>query len=202
MKSLEQIYSERFNKVLLTLSKNIEDEIKVTLDGIPRIDKISARAKSIDRFLAKASKLEKGELKYNDPINQIQDQIGARIVTFYSEDVEYVSKLVSKYYQPIEIRNHIPDSEKEFGYFGKHFIFIIPEQLIPPKISSKLLPNFFELQVVTLFQHAWSEAEHDLCYKPTCELSKEHLRKVAFTAAQAWGADMIFNDLQKELRII
>lgn len=32
---------------------------------------------------------------------------------------------------------------------------------------------FFELQIKTLFQHAWSEAEHDLGYKPSTVLSSD-----------------------------
>lgn len=199
MNSLKDIYTERFNKALIPISIGLESELRETLKNFPRIDKITARSKSIDRFLEKAAKIENGLPKYDDPINQIQDQVGARVVTFYLEDVNVVSDYVRKYYRPIEIKKHIPDSEKEFGYFGKHFIFLIPEGLKPTKISSNLSPNFFELQVVTLFQHAWAEAEHDISYKPFFKLSSEQLRKIAFTAAQAWGADMIFDELQKEM---
>lgn len=64
------------------------------------------------------------------------------------------------------------------------------------KDAEDCLPEFFELQIKTLFQHAWSEAEHDLAYKPELgELDEVELRKLAFTAAQAWGADEIFEDL-------
>jgi ppGpp synthetase/RelA/SpoT-type nucleotidyltranferase len=47
-------------------------------------------------------------------------------------------------------------------------------------------PQFFELQVKTLFQHAWSEAEHDLAYKPSEPITPHQQRQIAFTAAQAW----------------
>lgn len=49
------------------------------------------------------------------------------------------------------------------------------------------------------FQHAWSEANHDLAYKPTGELTDDQQRLFAFTAAQAWGADRIFPELRAEL---
>lgn len=58
--------------------------------------------------------------------------------------------------------------------------------------------SFFELQIKTLFQHAWSESEHDLGYKPTTTLSSDQKRRLAFTAAQAWGADQIFDELFKQ----
>jgi putative GTP pyrophosphokinase len=50
--------------------------------------------------------------------------------------------------------------------------------------------------VKTLFQHAWSEADHDVGYKPgSIPLTPEEKRKLAYTSAQAWGADQIFDEL-------
>ncbi len=89
----------------------------------------------------------------------------------------------------------VPDSIKEFGYEGQHYIFFLPEAIIPNSDFKDNLPPFFELQIKTLFQHAWSEAEHDIGYKPTVKMTSDDKRKIAFTAAQAWGADRIFNEL-------
>ena len=62
-----------------------------------------------------------------------------------------------------------------------------------------MLPGFFELQIKTLFQHAWAEADHDLGYKPgTVPLTSAQRRKIAFTSAQAWGADHMFDELFRE----
>jgi GTP pyrophosphokinase len=55
------------------------------------------------------------------------------------------------------------------------------------------------LQIKTLFQHAWSEANHDLGYKPAlAPVGVEDERRLAFTSAQAWGADHIFDELYSE----
>lgn len=197
-KSLREIYTDRYNSVLINLSKSLELDIKKLMTGRRRIDKISVRPKSIERFLTKAKKLKDGKKKYIDPINQIQDQIGTRIVNLYLSDIEETSKFICKYYRPIEISLIVPDTEKEFDYFGKHFILLIPDHLKPEGKLLKKTPNFFELQVVTLFQHAWAEANHDLGYKPEAPLTKDQIRKIAFTAAQAWGADLIFDELQRE----
>lgn len=145
----------------------------------------------------KAHKLkEGGDPKYTDPLSEIQDQVGVRIVTFYSSDVERISKIVEKYFRPVESKTLIPDSNWEFGYFGKHYVLLIPRDVIDPNWDKKLIPNFFELQIKTLFQHAWSEANHDLGYKPGGrQLTGEELRYLAFTSAQAWGADKIFDEL-------
>ena len=52
------------------------------------------------------------------------------------------------------------------------------------------MPKFFELQIKTLFQHAWSEAEHDLGYKEDKHLNLDQKRRLAFTSAQAWGGPL------------
>jgi ppGpp synthetase/RelA/SpoT-type nucleotidyltranferase len=196
--TLEKSYTDRFIH-LQGIANLIEADLKRTLERLPHIDRISARPKSIKSFLNKAAKIENGRPKYSDPINDIQDQVGARIIVFYLEDVEAVTIEIEKYNQHIEKRNVVPDSEKEFGYFGKHFIFMLNKELKPMGVDEDELPAVFELQIKTLFQHAFSEGSHDLAYKPSTRLSKDQQRKVAFTAAQAWGGDKIFQELHDEL---
>jgi ppGpp synthetase/RelA/SpoT-type nucleotidyltranferase len=196
MNELEKTYRERFAAVLEPLSAAIERHIRDHVGSEPRIDRISARAKSVDRFLQKAQAVKDGQPKYPDPLRQIQDQIGARIITFYRSDVDRLAGVVERYYRPIESQDVVPDSEWEFGYFGRHYVLLIPSDVIDPSIDRTLIPEFFELQVKTLFQHAWSEANHDLGYKPgAVPLNSDAKRRLAFTSAQAWGADRIFNDL-------
>jgi len=60
--------------------------------------------------------------------------------------------------------------------------------------------EFFELQVCTLFQHAWAQANHDLGYKAKEEIAEEERKLMAWAAAQAWGADRIFNELWRMRR--
>jgi putative GTP pyrophosphokinase len=195
MTSLKETYALRREKVLVPLAARIEDHLKNLFGSLARIDRISARAKSVDRFLGKAAKVEDGKPKYEDPLNQIQDQVGARIVTFYPSDVERVRLEIEKYFKYIESQRIVPESEKEFGYEGRHFILFVPEDLIDDTVNRDESVELFELQIKTLFQHAWSEAEHDLGYKPSVKLTSDQHRRLAFTAAQAWGADQIFDEM-------
>lgn len=199
MTSLKETYTLRRDKILVPLAARIEDHLKNLLGSFARIDRISARAKSVERFLGKAAKLEDGKPKYEDPLNQIQDQVGARIVTFYASDVERIRLEVEKYFKYIESQKIVPESEKEFGYEGRHFILFVPEDLIDDTVSRDESVDLFELQIKTLFQHAWSEAEHDLGYKPSVKLTSDQKRRPAFTAAQAWGADQIFDEMFRQI---
>lgn len=197
--TVRQEYSRRFDGLLQRLATGIENQIREYLNGVPRIDRIGARAKSIDRFVAKSEKVENGQLKYSDPLSQIQDQVGARIITFYLSDVEVVSEVIERYLRPVESKMLIPESEWEFGYFGKHYILFTPTDVIDADMDRADVPDFFELQIKTLFQHAWSEANHDLGYKPGANpLTADEIRRMAFTAAQSWGADRLFNELFQE----
>lgn len=200
MATLEQEYTERHTNVLTPLASRLELFLKKLFKDTPRIDRIGARPKAIVSFLGKAAKtLDDGTLKYTDPLNQIQDQLGARVVGLYLSDVEQLAAVVTRYFRAIETRTVVPDSESEFGYFGKHFILILPSDLYDDAVPKTSDPPFFELQIKTVFQHAWGEAEHDLGYKTPAQLSSDHKRRIAFCSAQAWGADRIFNELYGEL---
>jgi putative GTP pyrophosphokinase len=199
MTTLAETFAQRREHVLLPLASRIETHLKTLFDGFPRIDRISARAKSVDRFIGKALKEHNGEPKYDDPLNQIQDQVGARIVTFYTSDVETVRLEIEKYFKYIESKKIVPESESEFGYEGRHFILFVPTDILDETLNSAESVEFFELQIKTLFQHAWSESEHDLGYKPSSKLTGDQKRRLAFTAAQAWGADRIFDEMYRQI---
>ena len=189
---IKKQYEERY-EILSDLSQRLELLLTENIT-CPRIDDIACRAKSVQSFVTKAfSKRKDGSVKYTKPLQEIQDQIGARIVTFYKSDVEVLKAEVYELFRGIEQEHHIPKREDQFGYEGLHFILHFPHELVP-KEYKEYAPQFFELQIKTLFQHAWSEAEHDLGYKGR-GLNSDAKRKLAFTAAQAWGADEIFNEL-------
>ncbi len=180
-------------------SKAVEEMVKEALQGVDRIDRVTSRVKSIDRFVAKASKLEDGKMKYSHPCTEIQDLIGVRAIVLFLEDVKVVSEKVGNYFRRIEARDLKPENTNEFSYFGWHAVLFIPDDC-KPRTPIPGDPKYFELQVKTVFQHAWSETEHDLGYKPMSgELDDSLKRNVAFAASLAWGADRAFQDVRDSL---
>ena len=161
--SLKDTYAHRFTAALEPAARALQVLLSNYCSDLPRVDRITVRPKSITSFLEKAETNAAGQLKYSDPLSQIQDQIGARIVTFYLGDVDATVARIRKYINPIEITTIVPDSESEFGYFGRHLILLMPTDIAATiERAAELLPPFFELQVKTLYQHAWAEANHDL----------------------------------------
>lgn len=191
--NLKDIYKARKEEYLQDITLRLEEHVKqiffVELRE-KRIDRIIGRAKTVESFIQKA----KSDI-YSDPLNEIQDQIGIRIITFFLSDVDRISDNINSYFRHIEEKFIEPKNATEFGYFGKHFILFIPSDVLFLEEEKRNCPKFFELQIKTLYQHAWSESNHDLGYKGKYTLDDLEKRKIAFTAAQSWGADMIFNEL-------
>lgn len=185
--------------ILVGVASSLQEYLKKLAQGLPRVDSIVARAKDPDRYFAKAMKTDdKGNLKYPAPLYGIQDQIGARITVLYLSDVERIRLHLIDFMNFIEEASKSPMDDDAFGYVGHHFIFQTPDDIIPDEQKNDI-PEFFELQIKTLFQHAWSETSHDIGYKAPRELTSDERRQMAFTAAQAWGADKIFEELSQNL---
>jgi putative GTP pyrophosphokinase len=123
--------------------------------------------------------------------------LGARIIILFQDDIDATEDIVLRYFAKAEQIAKEPESDWAFGYFGVHFLLPTPIEVLPPDVDPDNAPRLFELQVRTLFQHAWAETNHDLGYKPDTPLSSEQTRKLAFTSAQSWGADKMFNELHK-----
>jgi len=197
--TLADVYQRHYDNILSPIARDLAIYLQGLMHEQPRIDRVTARAKSVVSFVNKATKIEAGKRKYESPLLEIQDQVAARIVTFYLSDVERVQQVVSGYFGAIEDSKREPESPSEFSYEGHHYVLFLPEEALR-SVDRRLAPKVFELQIKTLFQHAWSEGAHDLIYKSLVPLTREHLRRAAFTAAQAWGADRIFNELSVELQ--
>jgi putative GTP pyrophosphokinase len=164
------------------------------------IDKIATRVKSCKSFLDKAGKVVDNNLKYPKPFQEIQDIIGARIVVYYKSDIEPISRIVEKAFNPVERHQLIPEDENEFGYEGLHYVLFLPPSIAGQYRNIPNIPTFFELQIKTLYQHAWAQAEHGLGYKPGVQIDRDTKRKLAFVAAQSWGADEMLESLYQQVR--
>ncbi len=196
--SIRDEYIARY-PILVEAATKLQDFLRGIVSNFTRIDSVTARAKAPDRYFAKAIKTDgAGNPKYSNPRYGIQDQIGARINVLYLSDVEHIRLHVSKFLRHVEETPKHPDNDAEFGYVGYHFIMRMPDDVICDG-QEEVVPEFFELQIKTLFQHAWSETHHDLGYKSPRPLTSDERRHIAFTAAQAWGADKIFQELASKV---
>ena len=199
MSGLITEYTRRFNEILEPAAAELKTHLDEVFEDDPRVCFRCTRAKKIDRFMDKANRDIEGEKKYDDPINQIQDQIGGLLVTRFITEVEELKSVVEDNFTRIEKQMHEPESDFEFGYMGAHYILFLPTE-VTSRFPDYDGPDFFELQIKTLFQYAWSETNHAVAYKRFDELNREQRRKTAYIAAQAWGADRGVSELNEDLK--
>lgn len=188
---------------LESINSFLFDNIKDTLNNCRNVDLISFRVKTVKSFSEKINSLDANQrLKYSNPFREMQDIIGGRVVVYYKSDFQQIITELEKNYTRVEKKEIVPDDEKEFGYEGIHYIFFIPNHIYNPYRDNNNIPYFFEFQIKTLYQHAWAQSEHGLGYKPGVELPKNIKRKLAFLAAQSWGADEILSELVENINVL
>lgn len=199
MRDLTSIYTERFNVVLQRLDEKLCEFLLEVFESHEFVARIFTRPKKIASFLKKAEQQDDaGNAKYKDPLTEIQDQLGALVITRFLSDIPRVERLIDSTFRRIEISAKEPQSAAEFGYIGKHYVLFLPTD-ITTHFQNEDHPVFFELQIKTLFQYAWSETNHKLFYKNKSDLSTDQKRRMAFVAAQAWGADVLIDEMKIDL---
>jgi ppGpp synthetase/RelA/SpoT-type nucleotidyltranferase len=195
---LAALYAERFD-LLAAASITLETRLAEQLAGLPHIDRVSFRAKGADSFLTKVTEAH-ADNPYAEPLLEVEDQVAGRVLVLFADDEDAVTQAATQLFNPVEAIRHAPTKDAEFGYESFHSVFSIPDWALPEGWSARDdLPTMFELQIRTLFQHAYAEPQHDLGYKPSAPLTSNEKRELAWIAAGAWGADQALVRVRKQL---
>lgn len=195
---LRAAYEERLS-LLQGLATNLERETRRQFDGVPHIDRISFRAKGAESFLDKVLE-RRVDPPYEEPLIEVEDQVGGRVLVFFVSDVDPAREQAERLFTPVEAVLRRPESYNVFDYESFHAIYGIPPPIKPAGWDERNdLPRTFELQIRTLFQHAYAEPQHDLAYKPETRPSDEIRRELAWVAASSWGGDQALERVRVEL---
>ena len=189
--NLKKLYSAR-QAVLTKLCQQLEQETRDALVDVPHIDRISFRVKGLNSFVKKAE--DPKNKFYKDPLAEIEDQIAGRIITFFLSDIPIVkARLTDGTFATVENWTRRPERDAEFGYESEHLILIIPPHLKPKEWQMhRRMTATFELQIRTIFMHAYAEPQHDIAYKAAKDLPKDIRRELGWIAASSWGADQAY----------
>lgn len=153
------------------------------------------RLKNEQSFINKA--LYRGK-RYDNPMVQIEDKVGTRVVVLVTDIVDRVSKDLKTYDQwnikesktKHEIFGEVPD---KFGYQSIHYIVTPKDNCCNfASGSSRLEQLACEIQVRTLLQHAYAEISHDNVYKGPYKNDPVILRQLAKSMALMEAADDYF----------
>ncbi len=198
----EDLLKREYNKRrtnLVKIERKIIEELNEDLEGIEYVDGVYGRVKSKKSFITKVLKNKKN---YRNPFRDVEDMIGIRILVLFPTVSGFVSTRIKDGIFPAVEHEYMHEkSEKAFGYEGYQSIHSIPESYIEANQFDDL-PRVFELQVRTLFQHAWAETEHEINYKRRMKFPSqqefEYKRSFAWLSASCWGSDKILDGLYEK----
>jgi len=165
---------------------------------------IAWRGKSVASFAAKTTKAVDGVPLYPDPLRDIPDQIGTRIITYVTSDVTAAADLIRDQLGVVgdlDLGQQVVE-EGRFGYVSRHlqvdldpiWLGTLPAELVP--VGSA------QVQIRTVLQHAWAEYEHDIRYKGTVPdgLTSELNRRFTLAAGLLELADREFEIIRNRMR--
>ena len=176
----------------LPLFEKMQEEVTQQLrDALARngliVTAVEARIKTEESL---AGKLALKGSKYAT-LSDITDILGARIVTFYTDDVDRIAAIAEQLFE-IDWTNSV-DKRKlheldSFGYNSLHYICRLPGY-----------DYRFELQLRTTLQHAWASINHDIGYKTGVEIPHDYLRRINRLAGILEMVDDEFSRIRTEI---
>lgn len=134
------------------------------------VHSIESRAKKVSSFAAKASRPSADDPsapKYADPLEEITDLSGVRVITFLPQASRQVCEVVEREFTVLEKSDpsFAPRPEANLGYPSVYYLvrFSAPRSALPE--YARFAGMTTEVQVRTILQHAWGEIERDIQYK-------------------------------------
>ena len=135
-------------------------------------------------------------------LSDITDIGGARIITYYADDVDQVAKLIEREFK-VDKENSI-DKRKTlepnvFGYLSLHYVISLDDRrAVLPEYEN--LENLkIEVQIRSILQHSWAEMEHDMGYKSNIEVPEEIVRDFSRLAGLLEIADKEFQEIRQKI---
>lgn len=153
------------------------------------------------RVKEKASYLEKIIRKgYEDPINQVEDLVGVRVVCLFTADLPRLRDLVYEIFDVLSEEDKVEGGpEESFGYMSVHYICRLHPDNAGPRYSG-LQDIKFEVQCRTILMDAWANVSHYLAYKGEASIPGPLKRDFHALAGLFYVADkhfeLFFKDAQ------
>ena len=139
---------------------------------------VEARAKDVSSF---ADKIKRPGKSYKDPLKDITDLCGCRVIVYYADDVEKVANIIKNEFKIVEENlTRQPDvlENDRFGYLSAHYLVSMIDArsvLLEWALFKELVA---EIQIRTVIQHAWSAVSHALQYKQEASVPSKLQRRL------------------------
>ncbi|NEG91665.1 GTP pyrophosphokinase [Leclercia adecarboxylata] len=154
---------------------------------------VSYRTKTKEGILEKI-----GRKKYKNPIEELTDISGVRVILYLESDIAKVSDVIKSTFS-IDVKNSMDNegrlSSDKVGYRSVHYVCDIGEKRNTLKEYEYISGLNCEIQVRTMLQHAWAELTHDRNYKLGANLPLQIQRKINLYSGMLEIADEGFSEI-------
>jgi ppGpp synthetase/RelA/SpoT-type nucleotidyltranferase len=164
------------------------------------VDRIAFQVKEPKSFASKAVDPSNSP-PYRFPLREIEDQVAGRVIVYFLDDLAEVRNRLERVFNTIEWTVRRPKPDAEFGYESEHLVCVIPPHVCPSSWQTlEDPPTTFEIQIRTVFMHAYAQPQHKLAYKQGGPIPPNIRRRLAWIAASAWGADQFYQAVARDLK--
>jgi len=163
------------------------------------VSSITSRVKERPNLL---EKLNRPGNNYSN-FNEITDIAGVRIVTYFTDDVDKVAKIICDEFDvdpKKSVDKRVLIEPDRFGYISLHYIAKFLENRLILSEYHRFPDCQVEIQMRTILQHAWAENEHDIGYKTKDSIPRETRRYFSRLAGLLEIADSEFVHIRNSLQ--
>jgi ppGpp synthetase/RelA/SpoT-type nucleotidyltranferase len=190
LRLLHPLFSE-FGRELQTLLERL-----LRTEGIS-FDPMALRVKSPGSFLGKLKR--KGD-RYPNPLHQMPDLVGLRVVVHDLGEIDRVETAVRREFAVDETQTRrLNDlaAPSSFGYRALHLVVRLDSRRSHLPEWEQFSGLLAEIQVQTLLQHTWHVVDHRVRYKRPSEVTPHEERALSLISAVLESVD---NDIARVIR--
>jgi ppGpp synthetase/RelA/SpoT-type nucleotidyltranferase len=163
---------------------------------------IECRAKTENSF---SEKIHRQGKIYSNPLEEITDFCGIRIIVYYNDDIDKICELINEEFiidekRSVDKRKILKDDQ--FGYLSVHKIISLKANRAKLSEWSSFKDFCAEIQIRTVLQHAWASISHTLQYKRESEIPQELHRKLIRLSGLLELADEEFFEVKNKQELI
>lgn len=179
-------------RIIGSLFKKYEVGEVTRLEG-----RVKDRDECINKFHHKyQAKLESAEQPYEIQ-DFISDLIGIRIVCLYDDQIPLLAQVLQRHFKILDVTDKISaveSTEGSFGYKGLHMDLALNDEMASQPKYQPFADCFFEVQIRSLIQDAWSMLDHKIKYKKSIPVDLK--RRINILAALFELADREFKEIR------
>ena len=165
-------------------------------EQIDYLHPVQCRTKSILSF---QEKLERKE--YDDPLSEITDLTGLRVIVFYPDEISRVKNLIEENFR-VDRKNTVDKksqlAKNQFSYEGIHYVVRLPRGKTELSEYAEFAGLRFEIQLLTLCQYVWAEMQRKIEYKAEELIPPALSRKLSALMGMFETADTDFMSIRNE----